>query len=121
MTEQITAEKLFLSKYGNKITASESWVIRFAEEYAEEKTKELQERLSNALDVITENKLESNKKISDLQSRLDVATKALENGIIVLQVLSDHVDDLTMVDTAENQMKWNKDALEQIKTNTLTP
>lgn len=29
-TEDI--EKLFLSKYGNKITASESWVIRFAEE-----------------------------------------------------------------------------------------
>ena len=31
----MTAEELFLSKYGNKITASESWVIRFAEEYAE--------------------------------------------------------------------------------------
>lgn len=28
------AEDLFLKKYGNKITASESWVIRFAEEYA---------------------------------------------------------------------------------------
>ena len=29
-----TAEALFLEKYGNKITASESWVIRFAEEYS---------------------------------------------------------------------------------------
>jgi hypothetical protein len=34
-TDKITtAELLFLEKYGNKITASESWVIRFAEEYA---------------------------------------------------------------------------------------
>lgn len=30
----MNAEELFLQKYGNKITASESWVIRFAEEYA---------------------------------------------------------------------------------------
>jgi hypothetical protein len=30
----MNAEELFLHKYGNKITASESWVIRFAEEYA---------------------------------------------------------------------------------------
>jgi hypothetical protein len=30
----MTAEELFLKNYGNKITASESWVIRFAEEYA---------------------------------------------------------------------------------------
>ena len=28
------AEQLFLQKYGNRIIASESWVIRFAEEYA---------------------------------------------------------------------------------------
>ena len=28
------AEDLFLKKYGNKITASESWVIRFAAEFA---------------------------------------------------------------------------------------
>ena len=53
------AEELFLKKYGNKITANESWVIRFAEEYAnqeceslrkelEEKDKEI-ERLKNEL------------------------------------------------------------------------
>ena len=30
----MTAEELFLQKYGNKITAAESWVIRFAEEFA---------------------------------------------------------------------------------------
>ncbi len=29
---QSQVEELFLKKYGNKITASESWVIRFAEE-----------------------------------------------------------------------------------------
>ncbi len=34
----MNAEELFLQKYGNKITASESWVIRFAEEYAKLKT-----------------------------------------------------------------------------------
>lgn len=34
MNKQKTAEELFLEKFGNKITASESWVIRFAEEYA---------------------------------------------------------------------------------------
>ena len=33
-----TAEELFLEKYGNKITASESWVIRFAEEYKNQYT-----------------------------------------------------------------------------------
>lgn len=31
-----TAEDYFEKKFGNKITASESWVIRFAEEYAEQ-------------------------------------------------------------------------------------
>lgn len=31
----MNAEELFLQKYGNKITSSESWVIRFAEEYAQ--------------------------------------------------------------------------------------
>lgn len=30
----MSAEDFFLQKYGNKITASESWVIRFADEYA---------------------------------------------------------------------------------------
>jgi hypothetical protein len=29
----MNAEDLFLKKYGNKITASESWVIRFSEDY----------------------------------------------------------------------------------------
>ncbi len=38
----MNAEELFLEKYGNKITASESWVIRFAEEYAALKVKEAQ-------------------------------------------------------------------------------
>lgn len=31
---KMNAEEFFLQKYGNRITASESWVIRFAEEYA---------------------------------------------------------------------------------------
>lgn len=30
-----TAEDLFLEKYGNKITASDSWVLRFAIDYAQ--------------------------------------------------------------------------------------
>jgi hypothetical protein len=37
----MTAEELFLEKYGNKITAGESWVIRFAEEYAKIKLNEV--------------------------------------------------------------------------------
>lgn len=37
------AEDLFLKKYGNKITPAESWVIRFAEEYADLKNAWLRE------------------------------------------------------------------------------
>ena len=32
----MTAEELFLQKFGNKLTSNESWVIRFAEEYAQQ-------------------------------------------------------------------------------------
>lgn len=36
----MTAEELFLKKYGNEITAKDSWVIRFANEYAESLARE---------------------------------------------------------------------------------
>lgn len=45
-TNKLTAEELFLKKYGNKITASESWVIRFAEEFAELKTTGIKTEIS---------------------------------------------------------------------------
>lgn len=38
------AEELFLKKYRNKISAMDSWVIRFAEEYASLKTKALERK-----------------------------------------------------------------------------
>ena len=45
-----TAEQLFLQKFGNKLSSNESWVIRFADEYASlhPKIKELAERNYNA-------------------------------------------------------------------------
>lgn len=50
----MNAEELFLKKYGNKITAAESWVIRFAEEYAQSQTealkKEIEELKADALE-----------------------------------------------------------------------
>ena len=41
----MTATKLFLEKYGNKITASESWVIRFAEEYAKQEVNKIKRKV----------------------------------------------------------------------------
>ena len=38
--ETLKAKDLFLKKYGNKITPAESWIIRFAEEYAEIKSQQ---------------------------------------------------------------------------------
>lgn len=35
-TAETIAEEIFLKKYGNNITASESWVIRFTAEVAKE-------------------------------------------------------------------------------------
>lgn len=57
--EEITAELFFFQKFGNKITASESWVIRFTNEYATIKTKALEEAnakmLSACVDLVKEN------------------------------------------------------------------
>ncbi len=48
-----TAADLFLEKYGNKITASDSWVIRFAEEHAEQVNRELINAIQNLLNIDT--------------------------------------------------------------------
>jgi hypothetical protein len=51
----MNAEELFLKKFGNKMSAMESWVIRFAEDYAvmklEEKKELAQSIVSNSLDL----------------------------------------------------------------------
>jgi hypothetical protein len=39
----MNAEDLFLKKFGNKMSAMESWVIRFAEDYAKIKLEEQKE------------------------------------------------------------------------------
>ncbi len=47
-------EAFFKSKYGNELKASDSWVLRFAEEYAQFKTEELKKevkRLKGSLNV----------------------------------------------------------------------
>lgn len=49
----MTAEELFLKKYGNKITASESWVIRFAEEYGSLKASEVANKNFGNVPVIS--------------------------------------------------------------------
>jgi hypothetical protein len=36
-TTELTAEKYFEEKFGNQLKATDSWVVRFAEEYAEKK------------------------------------------------------------------------------------
>jgi hypothetical protein len=61
-----TAEEYFLSKFGNKITATESWVIVFAEEYAKL-------RLANQFSQPKEEQPE--KIVSELEEQLEEAKK----------------------------------------------
>lgn len=73
----MTAEEYFLSKFGNKITATESWVIVFAEEYATQKTKDLKLKLWECEQHSTDQYVELNTLLRDYNS-----LKSLHNEIL---------------------------------------
>lgn len=48
---RMKASDLFEQKYGNRLSESESWVLRFAEQYAKEVNKDLTRQLRISHDV----------------------------------------------------------------------
>jgi len=80
------AEKYFLEKYGNQITASESWVIRFATEFGQSDAAK-QYHTKEAMELIEElnNKLKTiyyyyNGEISAIDATITKAENFLNNN-----------------------------------------